>query len=244
MARRTTPAATKPAPSGKSQTGKQPTDKSQSGKTQSGKSKNARTSKRVPRAIREQQMLDAAISIFAEHGYRSTSMDAIAKAADTSKPMLYLYFGSKEELFLACVTRESGRLIDTLSSQIAPDDTGRERLRKVITSFLEFVETNADSWNVVYRQAEAEPPFRETVQSTRKLFIELTADLLERSTAETYSREDAELIAVALVGAGESVADRVASHAVEKRAAADLIVQLGWSGLSGTESAGVPRARR
>lgn len=229
MARRTAPTGGKsPGSSGSEGRGSRDEDQTAT--------KRASGTKRVPRAIREQQMLDAAISIFAEQGYRSASMDAIARAADTSKPMLYLYFGSKEELFLACVTRESGRLIDTLESQIAPEDSGRERLRKVITSFLGFVESNSDAWNVVYRQAEAEPPFRETVQATRTLFIELTADLLERSTAETYSREDAELIAVALVGAGEAVADRVATHSVEKAAAADLIVQLSWGGLSGTES--------
>lgn len=189
-------------------------------------------------------MLDAAIKVFADNGYRSASMDAIAKQAETSKPMLYLYYGSKEELFLACVTRESGRLIDTLEAQIAPDDSPRARLKKVISSFLQFVESNADSWNVVYRQAEAEPPFRQTVTTTRRLFIEMTAELLKRSTSDTYSSEEAELIAVALVGAGEAVADRVANHEVEQNAAAELIVQLSWGGLSGTNSAVQPRETR
>lgn len=206
-----------------------------------GEGKKHTGTKRVPRAIREQQMLDAAIKVFSEHGYRSSSMDAIAKQAETSKPMLYLYYGSKEELFLACVTRESGRLIDTLEAQIAPDDSPRMRLQKVISSFLEFVESNADSWNVVYRQAEAEPPFRQTVTSTRRMFIEMTAELLKRSTSDTYSGEDAELIAVALVGAGEAIADRVANKEVDQHAAADLVVQLSWGGLAGTGSTPLPR---
>lgn len=190
--------------------------------------------KRVPRAIREQHMLDAAIHVFAEHGYRQASMDAIAREAETSKPMLYLYYGSKEELFGACVTRESGRLMKALEEQIAPDDSPRERLEKVIAAFLAFVEATADSWNVVYRQAEAEPAFREQVETTRRLFVELTADLLERSTPTKWEREDTKIIATALVGAGEAVADRIACGAISRDKATQLLLQLSWSGLAGT----------
>src|SRR5699024_10919777 len=46
--------------------------------------------KRLPRAVREQQMLDAAIAVLAEGGYQGASMDAIARQAEISKPMLYL----------------------------------------------------------------------------------------------------------------------------------------------------------
>ena len=37
--------------------------------------------KRLPRAVREQQMLDAAVEIFSVNGYHETSMDAIAAEA-------------------------------------------------------------------------------------------------------------------------------------------------------------------
>ena len=48
--------------------------------------------KRLPRAVREQQMLDAAVQVFSVNGYHETSMDAIAGKAEISKPMLYLYY--------------------------------------------------------------------------------------------------------------------------------------------------------
>ena len=57
-------------------------------------------SKRVPRAVREQQMLDAAVLTFARRGYAAASMDEIAEAAGVSKPLVYLYLNSKEDLFL------------------------------------------------------------------------------------------------------------------------------------------------
>ena len=53
------------------------------------------------RAVREQQMIDAAVEVFSRSGFHAASMDDVADVAEISKPMLYLYLGSKEELFSA-----------------------------------------------------------------------------------------------------------------------------------------------
>lgn len=49
---------------------------------------------------RKEGILDAAIGVFGHHGFRKTSMDDIAKAAEISKQGLYLHYASKEEIFL------------------------------------------------------------------------------------------------------------------------------------------------
>ncbi len=53
------------------------------------------------RKAKERRILDAALSVFAATGYSGASMDAIAAEALVSKPTLYQYFGSKEQLFAA-----------------------------------------------------------------------------------------------------------------------------------------------
>ncbi|EYT57609.1 TetR family transcriptional regulator [Dietzia sp. UCD-THP] len=189
--------------------------------------------KRIPRAIREQQMLDSAIRVFSDLGYRSASMDTIAKDAKISKPMLYLYYGSKEELFSACVTRESGRLIEHLTSAATSGTGARHSLENVVEAFLDYVDDHTDSWNVVYRQAVAEPAFSEEVEKTRSVLVDLTTDLLAQNSVDGRSREVLEVVATALVGAGEAVADRVAHRSTPKSVAAGVVVELAWRGLSG-----------
>lgn len=189
--------------------------------------------KRIPRAIREQQMLDSAISVFSDLGYRSASMDTIARHASISKPMLYLYYGSKEELFSACVVRESGRLIERLTAAATGSDGPRDSLESVVQAFLEFVDENADSWNVVYRQAQAEPAFREEVEKTRSVLVDLTTDLLAQNSGDERSREVLEVVATALVGAGEAVANRVVHQSMPTSVAAAVVVELAWRGLAG-----------
>ncbi len=63
--------------------------------------------KRLPRAVRERQMLDSAVRVFSRRGYHAASMDEIAEDAGISKPMVYAYLGTKEEVFLAALHREA-----------------------------------------------------------------------------------------------------------------------------------------
>ena len=198
--------------------------------------------KRIPRAIREQQMLDSAISVFSDLGYRSASMDTIAKHARISKPMLYLYYGSKEELFSACVVRESGRLIDRLTAAATGSDGPRDSLESVVEAFLDYVDQNTDSWNVVYRQAMAEPAFRDEVERTRSVLVDLTTELLVQNSVDERSREVLEVVATALVGAGEAVANRVAHQSMPTSVAAGVVVELAWRGLAGGATPSPTRA--
>ena len=63
---------------------------------------------RLPRAERERQMLDTARALFAARGYADVTMDEVAAAVGVTKPLLYNYFGNKEQLFLACM-KPAGR---------------------------------------------------------------------------------------------------------------------------------------
>ncbi|NKY53599.1 TetR/AcrR family transcriptional regulator [Nocardia vermiculata] len=189
--------------------------------------------KRLPRAVREQQMLDAAVEVFSRKGYHDTSMDAIAAEAKISKPMLYLYYGSKDELFRACIQRESVRFIDAVAVAGNPNLTPHEQLRAGLEAFLSYVDTNRLSWSVLYRQAMGQQPFASEIENSRERIIELTATLLQSSAKYAEPGTDFDIVAVAVIGAGEAIADRIASGEVDVQSAVDLLDNLAWRGLSG-----------
>lgn len=192
--------------------------------------------KRLPRAVREQQMLDAAVQMFSRNGYHETSMDAIAAEAQISKPMLYLYYGSKEELFGACLDRELTRFIDEVRAGIDLRQSPKDLLRNTILAFLRYIDANRASWLVLYTQATSSQAFAHTVREGRDRMVELVASLLREGTRYPQPDTDFELMAVALVGAGEAVATRVSTGDVEVGEAADLMINLFWWGLKGTPS--------
>ena len=86
---------------------------------------------------------------------------------------------------------------------------------------------------VLYRQAIGQQAFASQVGSSRDRLIELTANLLESSTKDPEPGTDFAIMAVALVGAGEAVADRVAGGEIKVAAAVELLENLAWRGLAG-----------
>lgn len=189
--------------------------------------------KRLPRAVREQQMLDAAVQMFSANGYHETSMDAIAAEAKISKPMLYLYYGSKEELFGACLNRELGRFIDAVRADIDLKQSPRDLLRHTIDSVLHYIDANRASWIVLYTQATSSQAFAHTVREGREKIIDLVARLLEAGTRHPDPDTDFHMMAVALVGAGEAVAARVSVGDADVDEACELLINLFWRGLKG-----------
>lgn len=63
------------------------------------------------RLEREARILDAALRLFGQHGYSATSMDDVAHAAGLTKPTIYQYFPSKEQLFTAMLARPRDEML-------------------------------------------------------------------------------------------------------------------------------------
>jgi AcrR family transcriptional regulator len=64
-------------------------------------------------------ILDVAFGLFLERGYKGTSMDAIARAAGVTKPVVYACFASKAELFGALLDREEQRMFAQVGAAFA-----------------------------------------------------------------------------------------------------------------------------
>ncbi|UQX10832.1 TetR/AcrR family transcriptional regulator [Candidatus Mycobacterium methanotrophicum] len=192
--------------------------------------------KRLPRAVREQQMLDAAVQMFSVNGYHETSMDAIAAKAEISKPMLYLYYRSKEELFGACLDREMTRFIDGVGEKIDLEQSPKDLLRGTIVAFMRYIDANRASWIVMYTQATSSQAFAHTVREGRERIIAMVARLLQAGTRNPGPDADFDMMAVALVGAGEAIATRLSTGDTDVDEAAELMINLFWRGLKGVPS--------
>src|ERR1700736_954468 len=187
--------------------------------------------KRLPRAVREQQMLDAAVQMFSVNGYHETSMDAIAAEAQISKPMLYLYYGSKEDLFGACLDRELGRFVDAVRADINFAQSPKDLLGNAIGSFMRYIDSNRASWIVMYTQAISSQAFAHTVREGREQIIELVAELMRAGRSNPRSDKEYQMMAVALVGGGEAMANRLSTGDIGVDEAAELMIDLFWHGL-------------
>lgn len=84
--------------------------------------------------IRTRILLEAT-ELFAQLGYRGTSMRAVAEAVGCTKPALYYHFGSKEDLFSAAVTEQLAHHERVLREILQLEGPLRERLRTALDAF-------------------------------------------------------------------------------------------------------------
>ena len=85
---------------------------------------------------RREQILEAAIAVFAERGYDGASTDVIARMAGISQPYLFRLFGTKRELIVATVRRCFDDT-ESLFSRAASGLTGEEALIAMGEAYIE-----------------------------------------------------------------------------------------------------------
>lgn len=143
--------------------------------------------KRMPRAVREQQMLDAAVRTFGQRGYRAASMDEIADLAGVSKPLVYLYLNSKEDLFTACIRREAAALTAAVRAGVHPGLPADRQLWEGLRAFFTHTAQNPDGWAVLHLQARTHgEPFAAEVAAMREELVAFVTQLIAVAAREAH----------------------------------------------------------
>ncbi|MEU4275740.1 TetR/AcrR family transcriptional regulator [Streptomyces tanashiensis] len=107
--------------------------------------------KGVPRADREQQILAAATEEFGRHGYEATTVATIAVRVGVTKPLLHQYFGSKQDLYLACLEPIGDQLLGAIRSAMAAHDTDAPPTPlRVMSALFTALEGQREAWFVLY----------------------------------------------------------------------------------------------
>ncbi|MFZ3033260.1 MAG: helix-turn-helix domain-containing protein [Parvibaculum sp.] len=84
-------------------------------------------------------ILDSALELFRQYGYRRTSMEDIAQAANVAKGTLYIYFKSKDELFEALARRLAAQVEADITAALALDLPFEDKVLAVLDAKLGFI---------------------------------------------------------------------------------------------------------
>lgn len=106
--------------------------------------------KGVPRHHRRRQMLQAATEEFGARGYAAASLPAIAARVGVTKTLLHQYFGTKEDLYIACLVPVGDRLLDAIRTAIGPGGTTPHTPLRVLDGLFTALEGRREEWFVLY----------------------------------------------------------------------------------------------
>jgi AcrR family transcriptional regulator len=97
---------------------------------------------------RKASILRAAEKVFATKGAALVTMDDIAHEADLGKGTLYLYFDSKDELYLEIANRTVGELVEVLEQSQHDTQTGHQRVARMLSAAVRFALAHRDPFRV------------------------------------------------------------------------------------------------
>lgn len=130
----------------------------------------------------KRRIMDGALSEFSEHGYSGGSINSICSEKGLSKGIIYHYFPSKDQLFLACV-EECFQLLTDYIAKTMHTATGNveKQLEEYFSARLSFF-TKHPIYQRIFCEAVVTPPnhLKEDIGKCKKSFDALNLQILER----------------------------------------------------------------
>jgi AcrR family transcriptional regulator len=163
----------------------------------------------MPPEQRREQLIDAALSVILKEGYRGVSIEAIAREAGVTRPVVYDHFPNLARLLHALVEREERYSLGQLAV-VVPDDPGDrdpvEFFSTGVRHFLEAVKSRPATWRLILLPLEGTPEIvRDHVELNRKRILEQIEHLVRSSMEQGQlpADLDAELAARMVRDLGE-----------------------------------------
>ncbi len=197
------------------------------------------TKKDVVAEFRRSEIVEAAKKVFAKRGYRSSTVDDIAAHARIAKGTLYLYFKSKEEIYLTALMADIRALQQEASTRITLARTAREKIAGYVAARLEHSDRNADFWRIFFSEftnliVSPATGSREFQAVKRDSMKQLQAILEQGMARREIHRLPAERTTMAIVDLTRCVIERRIMGYVKSTPREDLafIMDVLWDGLA------------
>lgn len=161
-------------------------------------------------ADRREQLLDVTTAMVAEHGFSAVTIEAVARQAGITRPIVYEHFGDLPGLLTAAVNRETARALAQVSetevseltqtevSELTPS-SARDLLLESLQAFLHAVRGHPTTWRLVLMPIAGAPRILHTlIEDGRSAVLARLAHAVGPALAREGESADAELTARAL----------------------------------------------
>jgi AcrR family transcriptional regulator len=154
---------------------------------------------RMSADVRREQLLDVTKAIVDERGFHAVSIEAVARAAGISRPVVYEHFESLHGLLEALIQREGARALSQLRAVLpvaSPGADPRVQLIDALRAYLIAVREDPVTWQLVLMPEEGAPQLlREQIAAGRDQVVAQLAEIARPGFGPGRESPDPELSA-------------------------------------------------
>lgn len=132
---------------------------------------------------RRAELVDTALKLFAEQGFRGTTIADIAAATGTAHGLVYHYFRSKEELLAAILERHSFLPRLRVLLAVSPDRPAHEVLTEIAVGFSRMLDKRPDVLRLVVTESQTNAVVAQALAQVTDEGLELLTDYLRARVA-------------------------------------------------------------
>jgi len=161
----------------------------------------------VSQSSKRERIIEAGLKLFANESYQAVTMDRVAEAASVAKGTLYLYFQSKEDLYLGILTDGMESMTRNYQASVDPRADVKVRLRRAITLSIEFYDQRRDLLRLMMTEEPRMPEARNRLREEwRDRGVRFFNSLIEEGVQSgAFRAVDARLATFAILGSIRSV---------------------------------------
>jgi AcrR family transcriptional regulator len=195
---------------------------------------------RLTPEARVDHLLDTAKQMIMDEGLQSFTIEALARTADVSSPLVYNYFDSRQQLLQTLLKREHNAYSARLTEEISNASSFDEVIRL-------FINSNFDHHapGNILPVLQSQPEIADSVKKLRRQQAVQAAQYLVRNTAKTYQLtiEQAQIAVTMSSGASIAAADLAMSNGLNRQQTIDNVLRYIKAGMAAIASDGQPDDR-
>ena len=164
---------------------------------------------------RKQQLVDAAMELFAARGYQATRISDICAAAGVAKGLFYWYFPTKLDLFVELVRTMRLRLRRAQAEAMDPDAGPVDRIRQGAEASVRFIAAHAPYFALIEVE-RADPDVADALRGGSRVYLDDVVALVEEAQARgDVADADPRLLALGVLGAVSSYTNALRTGQVD-----------------------------
>ncbi len=154
------------------------------------------------RLSKKNNIIRVAAKLFSDKSFHNVTMDEIAGQAEVAKGTLYLYFSSKEKLYLGILEHTFDSIESLLQREVAKSDSAPEKLKRLLSIIIKFYRDNIDALKILSRdETHLIREHHELTEKWRLRRLSLYEKIIRKGITEgSFKTKNAELAALVLYG--------------------------------------------